>query len=98
MRLELKRIDPLRAANVVALVEGLLLAAFALIFLPFFLLAMLIAPSEGLGAVWILLMLVLYPVMGVVFGWISGLLGAAIYNFVIRLSGGFLLEFDNLSS
>ena len=97
MRQELKRVDPLRAANIGALVYGLLMSAFALIFLPFFLLATILAPSEGLGVAgpfFVILMVVFYPVMGVVMGWISGLLTSAIYNLVVRWSGGLLLEFD----
>lgn len=99
MRQELKRVDPLRAANIGALVYGLLTGAFALVFLPFFLLASILAPSEGMGIAGpalVILMLVAYPVMGVVMGWISGLLTSAIYNVVIRWSGGLLLEFDGV--
>jgi hypothetical protein len=48
MKQELKRIDPLRAANVSALVYGLLTGVFALIFAPIFVVAMLFAP-EGAG-------------------------------------------------
>ena len=101
MKQELKRIDPLRAANIGALVYGLLMTAFALIFAPFFLLFGLLAPSEALapgGAFFALIMFVFYPVMGVVLGWISGLLTSAIYNLVIRWSGGLLLEFDSVPS
>ena len=99
MRQELKRIDPLRAANIGALVYGLLTSAFALIFLPFFLLASILAPSGGRGVVGpflVILMIVIYPVLGVVMGWISGLLTSAIYNLVVRWSGGLLLEFDGV--
>ena len=74
MKLELKRVDPLRAANIGALVYGLLMGAFALIFFPFFLLLGILAPSDGPGATgpfFAIFMLVFYPVMGVVMGWIS---------------------------
>ena len=94
---ELKRVEPLRAANIGALVYGLLMAIFALIFLPIFVLAMLFAPSEGPGTATPLFMVVVfacYPILGAVMGWISGLLSAAIYNIVIRWSGGLLLEFS----
>ena len=97
MKQELKRIDPLRAANIGALVYGLLTAVFALIFSPFFLLASVLTPSEGVGVAGMILpavALVLYPVMGLVMGWVSGLLTAAIYNLVIRWTGGLLFEFD----
>jgi prepilin signal peptidase PulO-like enzyme (type II secretory pathway) len=44
-----------------------------------------------LGALFVV---VLYPVMGVLMGWISGFLSAVIYNFVVRWTGGLLMEFD----
>jgi len=100
MKQELKRVDPLSAANVGALVYGLVMCAFALIFFPFFLLAGLLAPSGGSGLggpLMALGMLVLYPIMGVVMGWISGLLTCAVYNLVVRWCGGLLLEFENVS-
>ena len=92
-----KRVDPLRAANIGALVYRLLMSAFALLFSPFFLLAGIFAPSGGYaGPLFAVGMLVFYPIMGVVMGWISGLLTSAIYNFIIRWSGGLLLEFDSV--
>jgi hypothetical protein len=100
MRLELRRVDPMRAANIGAMVYGLLLSAFALIAAPFFLLVGALAPSGGAGpqpAVFAAVLLVMYPIMGVVMGWLSGLLTSAIYNFVIRWSGGLLLEVDSVA-
>jgi hypothetical protein len=97
MKHELRRVHPLRAANVGALVYGLVMGAFALIALPFFLLAAILAPSGefGVGGLGFAAILVLvYPVMGLVMGWISGLLTSAIYNFIVRWTGGLLLEFD----
>ena len=96
MKQELKRVDPLRAANVGALVYGVLMTAFALVFFPFLLLAGLLARSEAGpgGMLFAGFALVFYPIMGFVMGWITGLLTAAIYNLVIRWSGGLVLEFD----
>jgi len=101
MKHELKRVDPLRAANVAALVYALLMGAFALMFAPFFLLAAILAPSGefgALGSLITLLVLFAYPILGLAMGWISGLLSAAIYNFIIRWSGGLLLEFVDVST
>ena len=98
MKHELRRVHPLRAANVGALVYGLVMGAFALIALPFFLLAAIFAPSGefGVGGAVVAVFLVLvYPVMGLVMGWISGLLTSAIYNLIVRWTGGLLLEFDS---
>ena len=96
MKQELKRIAPLRAANISALVYGLLTCVFMLLFSPFFLFAFLLGQSEGVGLagpLFAFIMLVIYPIMGFVMGWIMGLVGAAIYNLVVRWTGGLLLEF-----
>ncbi len=95
MEHELKRIAPLRAANVTAAVYGLMLTAFALLFFPFLLIALLLGSqqtSEFGGPLFALFLLILYPIMGVVMGWISGLLGSAVYNLVVRWTGGVLFE------
>jgi len=100
MKLELKRVDPLRAANIGAVVYGILMSAFAIIVFPFFMLMAVLAPTEDMGPmgpIFPFIMLFVYPVMGVVIGWLSGLLTSAIYNFVIRWTGGLLLEFDGFA-
>jgi len=96
MNPELRRIDPLRAANVLGLVYGMLTGAFALLALPFFLfLGALSHETPGFaGPVVAFLMLVLYPVLGLVMGWIAGLIGAASYNLVARIVGGLRFELD----
>ena len=97
MKYELKRVEPLRAANIGALLYGLIMTVFSLIFIPFVLLAGLFAPSREPGApepfFWVL-MLCFYPLLGVVMGWISGILTSATYNLIIRWTGGLLLELD----
>ena len=105
MKHELKRVDPLRAANVLALVYGLMSGAFAILFAPFFLLAAFLAPSDelgALGALFPIVFLFLYPVVGLVMGWVSGLLGSAIYNFIvtdmIAIQGLFLALFIGMLS
>ena len=95
MEQEVTRIAPLRAANIGALVYGLLMAAIAILFSPLILISTFLAPpgeSSAAGGVAIV-MLVLYPVMGLVMGWISGLLASAFYNFVTRWTGGLLVAF-----
>jgi len=98
MKHELRRVDPLRAANVGAVVYGVVMGVFALVALPFFLLAATLAPSGEFGAggagLAVLLVLV-YPVIGLVMGWMSGLLTSVVYNFIIRWTGGLLFEFDH---
>ncbi len=98
MKHELRRIDPLRTANVGAVVYGLLMTVVALIVVPFILLAAVLAPPGEFGvggAGFAVVLLVLYPVIGAVSGWVSGLLTSAIYNFVVRWTGGLLVEFDH---
>lgn len=97
MNQELKRIDPLRAANISALVYGLLTCVFMLLFSPFFLLMFLLTPSREFGfagPLFAFVMLIIYPIIGFVMGWIMGLVGAAIYNLVTRWTGGLLLAFE----
>ena len=96
MRHELSRIEPLRAGNIAALVYGLLGIIFILLFSPIFLLAGLIGAAQGkglAGPLFMVMMLIVYPIMGFVFGWISGFLTAAIYNLIVRWTGGLLIEF-----
>jgi hypothetical protein len=97
MTYELKRVEPMKAANIAALVYGLLMFAFMIILSPIFVLAVLFDPSGGIGAmgmVFPLLFLVVYPILGLVMGWLSGLLSAVIYNCVARWIGGLLFDLD----
>jgi hypothetical protein len=97
MKHELRRVHPLRAANVGALVYGLVMGVLALIAFPFLLLFAMFAPPGASGAGGIgfaVFFILLYPVMGLVMGWISGLLTSAVYNFIVRWTGGLLFEVD----
>ncbi len=94
MKLELRHIDPVRAANICALVYAVIMTAFALLALPFFLLGSLFSRSLGAGEASVFaFMLFFYPVIGLVSGWISAFLGSVVYNFIIRWTGGLSLEF-----
>jgi len=98
MKKEIKRIDPIRAGNITALVYGVLAFAFALLFTPFLLLVTLLAPGGDavgagiFGGIMIVFYLVVYPIAGLVCGWIAAALGAVVYNFVTRWTGGWLVE------
>jgi len=90
---EVRRVDPLRAANVSGVVYAILTAALVVVVLPFFLLVSAFLPAgEASAPGAVALLLVLYPLLGAVMGWVSGLLTAAIYNVVVRWTGG--LQFD----
>jgi hypothetical protein len=97
MRFELKRVEPLRAANISALIYALLMAAFAVLFAPFLLLGFWLAPGGeynpmGLGAG--VFLLFAYPVMGLVMGWVSGLLSSSAFNLIVGFTGGLVFHLD----
>lgn len=89
----LKRIAPLSAGTMLALLHGVM----GLIFLPFFALAILGAsqapdaqaiPFAAVGAALALFAPVAYAAMG----FVTGALGAVLYNFFVRWTGG--IEFQ----
>jgi hypothetical protein len=74
-----------------AKVLGLLYGLMGLIFLPFFLLATMVAPSDnGFGVGFALALPILYGVLGFIFTAI----GCALYNWVARKVGGIELSLD----
>jgi hypothetical protein len=89
MKKQLTHISPLRAGIVLGVLYGLL----GLIFVPFFLLASVLAAKSGGtpaafgGAVFS----ILFPVGYAIAGFIGGIIAAAIYNLVAKWTGG--LEF-----
>ena len=92
---EVRRVEPLRAANVAGVVYAILTAAMVIVVLPFFLLLSAFLPAgEKAAPGAIVVVLLLYPILGAVMGWISGLLTAAIYNVVVRWTGGLQLDMD----
>ncbi len=99
MKSELTRIEPLRAANVMALVYGILMTAMMLILVPIMLIVVGIAAiaqgqaGAGLGeAMGVLVVFLLYPILGLVFGWISGLIASWAYNLIAGWIGGIRYE------
>ena len=97
MQLELHRIAPVRAANVLALLYAFSMVLFAV---PAFALFSVLPeppssdPQQHKLALstfrWFLLA---YPVLGLAFGWAAGLVGANVYNFIAPRVGGLRLEF-----
>jgi hypothetical protein len=97
MKLELRHVAPVRAANVVSLLDALSMLVVAVpMFALFSLLPEPTAPSSQQPQVafsvfrWVF---VAYPVLGLVFGWIAGLAGAFLYNLVAARVGGLRLAF-----
>ena len=82
---EITKVDSLSAAKMSALLS----AAMTLIFIiPFALISLLTSPNDmGFSFGFILLMPILYAFLGYLFG----LFGAAVYNFVARQFGGLKL-------
>ena len=106
---ELRRVSPLRCANVVAAVSFCVYGVLAIIFGSLFagVLAILqrIAPMPAgsprspisvLPPAWLpVVFAIFYPVVGGVAGWIFGGLGAFTYNLVTRFTGGIEVQMDD---
>lgn len=86
MTTEITRVGILSAGKVSALVYGF----FTLIFLPFILIGFIVSPAESL---FLAFMVLLYPIMGLVFG----MLFAALYNLAAKLAGGLRFDLEQVS-
>ncbi|NNM86174.1 MAG: hypothetical protein HKL96_10520 [Phycisphaerales bacterium] len=103
MQKELRRIAPLRAGVVVGILQGILGIIFAV---PMFLIASLAtvaAPNNagagGQAAVPVIftgVFILFVPLLYAIIGFLTGLIGAAIYNLVARWTGGFVVEVRDL--
>ncbi len=93
MSQEIRRIDPLSAAKVCAVLYGIT----GLIFVPFLLLMRSFAPADpampGFGVGLALAVPLLYAAAGFIFT----LLGAALYNLVAGLVGGVVIELGEVT-
>lgn len=93
----LRRIDPMSLAKVQAVVYGILLFALAVPSACFGAMVGSLGSEYGgdaFGAGFGLALIIVYPILGVIFGFIGGLLTAWIYNLVADRIGGVQLEFD----
>jgi len=80
---KIKRFSILQTGKFLAVLYGFL----AVILIPFFLIMLFVEPG---GAVGLLIMLILYPIMG----FIGGIIGAALYNLASRFVGGLELHLE----
>ncbi len=95
----INRISPVRAANIVGLLYGVLGLATTAIMLPIFSFvpvpeptAQNPNPAQAMEQMqWLLS---LYPVLFLVMGWLVGLLGSLAYNGICRLTGGLKLTLE----
>jgi hypothetical protein len=94
MKKELTSIAPLRAGIVLATFYGLV----SLVFVPFFLLFALIGSKSGTAvpALFGVVFAVLMPVIYAFFGFIGGVIAAAVYNLIAKWTGGFEFEVREL--
>jgi hypothetical protein len=92
MTYDLRSISPAKLARFMALVVGGLMFVFTLISLPMFLLLPFPDdPSQPSKAVFLVL-LILYPLFGALWGWIAGQISARLYNFAAKRVGGVSIE------
>ena len=104
MTRRLKRIGPMQAGKVL----GILYGVIGLIFVPFFVVAAVLGAFAEQGqadaaagvavAGGMILMAVLFPIMYAVFGFVGGVIMAAVYNLIARWVGGLELEFEDVPS
>ena len=97
MKMEITRLEPLRTANVLAILYGVIMVVAMLIAVPIVFLAFALGGGGGPESFIVLIMLFAYPVIGVVFGWLGGLLIGFIYNIVVGITGGLLIDTRDLS-
>ena len=90
---EVRFISPQRLARIMAAIVGGILLLVSLLMLPIFLFAPFPenVPNQPPKALFFVLIL-LYPLFGALWGWISGQVTARIYNFVSARLGGMLLD------
>ena len=95
---EIKRIDPMSYAKITGIVMaaiGLLMAFFFLLFGGLFA-SMSSGTSSGFGMAGAgIASIIIFPIMYGILGFISGLVGAIIYNAVAGTIGGVKIQFED---
>lgn len=89
MKVEIRRIGVLRTGVILAALYGFM----AIIMVPIMIIAASVAARQGKESpepFGMLCMLILYPLMGFIFGIIM----AALYNLVVKATGGMQMEMD----
>ena len=102
MKKQLTRIAPLQAGIVLGALYGVLAGIFAILAIPVILLGAMFshqeAGSAAIGTVGSIIIAILVPIVYAVFGFIGGVIAAAIYNLIAKLTGGIEFEVRNLPS
>ena len=95
MKKRLTRIGPLKAGIVI----GILYAVFGLLFVPFFLVMAVIGEGVGMAGTAFLgsvVMCILMPIAYGIAGFVGGVISAALYNLIARITGGLEFEFADV--
>jgi hypothetical protein len=94
MKWEIRRIEPIRAANIAAVIYFIL---FAVVAAPMFYFGA-SAPQQNLDPAqqasakrFIQIFTIAYPFLGAIFGWVMTAFGAVIYNALTPRLGGLLI-------
>ena len=83
MKLKLRRLGILDTGKLVAVIYGLI----SLLLLPLLSIALIVTQKEGAGRT--MLMLLIYPIIG----FITGVIGAVIFNLAAKITGGIEMTF-----
>jgi hypothetical protein len=89
MKIKLKKIEPLQAGYISGLLYGII---SLVIVVPFMFFEMLIGGKTGIG----IFMIIGIPLLYGFLGFLSGLIGAALYNFVAKKIGGLEMEIEEV--
>ena len=90
---ELRRLPPMRTAKIMALLYGAFFLFVSLFFIPLVLLGPDVdARGNPMHKGLFLGVMVAYPILGLIFGWLGSAVMSAIYNFVARRAGGLRFE------
>jgi hypothetical protein len=93
MQREIVHIAPIRAANVMSIVYATAFAVFSLSALPFYMFVPFHDPQgNALNPVSMAIVLLLYPVLGAVMGWVGTASMAWLYNVIAPRVGGIRLD------
>ncbi len=91
----LKRIGPMSCAKVSAILNALIGLIAGFFFSLFGLIGTAMGGADGaMGALFGVGAIIFMPILYAVFGFIGGLIGAAIYNLVVNWVGGIEMDFD----
>jgi len=96
---EIRRIEPTRAGNILAVLHGTMMAVMTAVMVPLMSMAPLPPPQPGgpdpaMAFRMMRWLFLLYPLFGLIFGWLLGYFGAVTYNVVRRWTGGLLLDIE----